>query len=85
MHKTTYHFNYWLKQDVRGTVNRVLYGKKGDQIKLVSIRGNVAIVDNSKEKFPVSVVLISETKIDPETEPEDIQANAKKSTPKKRR
>lgn len=43
------------KKDAKG--RPYLYGKKGDKVKLISVMGNVLIVEADGNRFPVKVEL----------------------------
>ena len=35
-----------------------LYGKKGEQCKIISVMGNILIVEGKKERFPVNKIYV---------------------------
>lgn len=42
-----------LKEDVYSTVNKNLYGRAGEEVEMVSERGDLLIVKGEKGRFPV--------------------------------
>ena len=55
-----------LKSDIRGSFRpEVIYGKKGDEVKIISDCGNVFLVEGPDgNKFPVPADQLEENKID---------------------
>ena len=47
---------YILAEDVKSTFNKgYIYGKKGDEVKQITVTGHVAIVEGKKERYPVNI------------------------------
>lgn len=66
----------WLKYDVIGPVSKREYGKKGDNVRVISISGDVAKV-KGKEYFPVNVNKLSETPVKPDPKKAEPLTNKK--------
>ena len=76
----------YLKEDFSGFYSEIEYGKKADEVTVISESGNMALVDNGKELFHIRLEKLSDKPIESETSllPPPAMKTINKSVKKKR-
>lgn len=73
----------YLLEDFTGVASGIHYGKKGDQVSVISEREGIALVDNGKELFHIRVERLSESKPEINNRPEPVKPVAPASVKRK--
>lgn len=63
----------YLLEDYAGVASGIQYGKKGDQVKVISEREGIALVDSGKELFHIRVEKLSDLKPEVNNRPEPLK------------
>ena len=63
----------YLLEDCTGLASGIEYGKQGDQVTVINIDGDMALVDGGKELYHIRVEKLNEEKPDEVMKPERVQ------------